>query len=61
LEEDVGGNIPEQEASPPLDVLAADAALVEAIDVNGVEIEEFDAGNWEPVTVGQPESSNEEM
>ncbi|KAH9550268.1 hypothetical protein CY35_10G063400 [Sphagnum magellanicum] len=61
LEEDVGGNIPEQEASPPLDVLAADAALVEAIDVNEVEIEEVDPGNWEPVTVGQPESSNEEM
>ncbi len=61
LEEDVGGNILEQEASPPLDVLAADAALVEAIDVNGVEIEEVDPGNREPVTVGQPESSNEEM
>jgi len=62
VKEDAGNGREEEEASPPVDILAADATnLINQIDASDAQIDQIDPLRWPPsATVGTVESIEEE-
>ncbi len=62
VKEDAGNGREEEEASPPVDILAADATnLINQIDASDAQIDQIDPLRWPPTaTVGTVESIEED-
>jgi hypothetical protein len=62
VKEDAGNGREEEEASPPVDILAADATnLINQIDASDAQIDQIDPLSWPPsATVGTVESIEED-